>query len=149
MTVMKKQTRVRVVAAVIERDGRVLIAKRRKGDKLGGKWEFPGGKIDKGETPEDALKRELLEELGTEAIVGEFVCSSRYDYDHLSVELLVYRTRQISGEVIPFVHDEIRWVRPEDLSEYDFPEANLPVIEAILDRDKPCSEKKDLTGRIW
>jgi 8-oxo-dGTP diphosphatase len=133
MTVMKKQTRVRVVAGIIGKDGKVLIAKRRAGDKLGGKWEFPGGKVDEGETPEEALKRELLEELGIETETGRFLCSSFYDYSHLSVELLAYHVRHVSGEVIPHVHDEIRWVRPEKLSGYEFPEANIPVIKAILD----------------
>ena len=134
MTVMKKQTRIRVVAGVIGKDGRVLIAKRREGDKLAGKWEFPGGKVDAGETPEDALKRELFEELGIEAETGEFLCRSCYDYSHLSVELLAYRVSYVSGEMIPHVHDEIRWVKPEDLSGYDFPDANLPVIRALLDK---------------
>jgi 8-oxo-dGTP diphosphatase len=136
MTVMKKQTRVRVAAAVIERAGRVLIAKRRMGDKLGGKWEFPGGKVEEGETPEGALKRELFEELEIETETGNFLCLSCYDYSHLSVELLAYLVSHVSGEMIPHVHDELRWVRPEDLAEYDFPEANLPVIKAVLDRDK-------------
>lgn len=134
---MEKQPLVRVVAAVMEKDGKVLIARRRKGDKLAGKWEFPGGKVDAGETPEDALRRELREELGIETEIGAFLCRSCHDYSHLSVELLAYRVSHVSGELIPHVHDEIRWVKPEDLSAYDFPEANLPVIRAILERGKP------------
>ncbi len=132
MTGMKKQPRVRVVAGVIMKDGRVLIAKRRQGDRLGGKWEFPGGKIDAGESPQDALTRELREELGIATEVRGFICSSIYDYSHLSVELLAYEVKLISGKVIPHVHDAVRWVRPADLSAYDFPEANGPVIKAIL-----------------
>jgi len=131
---MKKQTRIRVVAGVIGKGGRVLVAKRREGDKLAGKWEFPGGKVDAGETPEDALKRELHEELGIETEVGAFLCRSCHDYSHLSVELLAYLVSHVSGEMIPHVHDEIRWVKPEDLSGYDFPDANLPVIRALLDK---------------
>ena len=128
---MKKQTPVKVVAAVIEKDGRVLIAKRRQGDKLAGKWEFPGGKIDPGETAEEALKRELHEELDIETGVEDFICSSCYDYEHLSVELLAYRVKHISGNITPHVHDEVRWVLPEDLASYDYPEANLAIINAI------------------
>jgi mutator protein MutT len=98
--------------------------------------------VDAGETPEDALKRELFEELGIETETGAFLCRSCYDYSHLSVELLAYRVSHVSGEMIPHVHDEIRWVKPEDLSGYDFPGANLPVINAVMDRDK-----KDKTDR--
>ena len=117
---MKKQTPVKVVAAVIQKEGKVLIAKRRQGDKLAGKWEFPGGKIDPGETAEAALKRELHEELDIETEVSDFICSSRYDYEHLSVELLAYRVLHISGDIIPRVHDEVRWVLPADLCSYEF-----------------------------
>ncbi len=128
---MKKQTSVKVVAAVIERDGRVLIAKRRQGDRLAGKWEFPGGKIDPGETAEKALKRELHEELDIETEVLEYICSSRFDYEHLSVELLAYRVKHISGEITPLVHDEVRWVLPDDLYSYEFPEANEEIVRRL------------------
>ena len=68
----------KVTAAVIEKDGRILIAKRRIGDRHGGRWEFPGGKIDSGETPEECLKRELREELGIEAEIGELLCKTSF-----------------------------------------------------------------------
>lgn len=128
---MKKQTPVKVVAAVIEKDGRVLIAKRRQGERLAGKWEFPGGKIDPGETAEQALKRELHEELDIETEVSDFICSSCYDYEHLSVELLAYRVLYISGDITPHVHDEVRWVLPEDLCAYDFPAANDEIVRRL------------------
>ena len=128
---MKKQTPVKVVAAVIEKDGRVLIAKRQQGDMLAGKWEFPGGKIDPGETAEEALKRELREELNIETEVADFICSSLYDYEHLSVELLAYRVKHISGDITPHVHDEVRWVLPDDLCSYDFPAANIEIVRRL------------------
>ncbi len=128
---MKKQSPVKVVAAVIEKHGKVLIAKRRKGDKLAGKWEFPGGKIDPGETAEEALKRELNEELGIETEVRDFICSSRYDYEHLSVELLAYRVLHISGDITPLVHDEVRWVLFDDLCSYDLPAANDEIVRRL------------------
>lgn len=65
-----------VTAAVIEKDGRVLIAQRKTGDALAGKWEFPGGKLEPGETPEACLRRELREEFGVETEIGDFICSS-------------------------------------------------------------------------
>jgi len=129
---MKKQTPVKVVAAVIEKDGRVLLAKRRQGDRLAGKWEFPGGKIDPDETAEEALKRELHEELDIEVEVSDFICSSRFDYEHLSVELLAYKVLHISGDITPLVHDEVRWVLPDDLSSYDFPEANEEIVRYFI-----------------
>lgn len=128
---LKKQTPVKVVAAVILKDGRVLIAKRRKGDKLAGKWEFPGGKIDPGETAEGALKRELHEELNIETEVSDFICSSTYDYEHLSVELLAYRVLHLSGDITPHVHDEVRWVLPDELCAYEFPEANEEIVRRL------------------
>ena len=132
---MEKQQPIRVVAAVMEKDGKVLIARRRKGDKLAGKWEFPGGKIEPGESPEAALRRELREELGIETVIGGFVCESSYQYSHLSIRLLAYNATWISGDITPAVHDRVLWVTPAELSAYDFPEANLPVIKRILDGD--------------
>ena len=133
MTEMKKQLWVMVVAAVIEKDGRVLIAQRRKDGRLGGKWEFPGGKVEPDENPEQALKRELREELGIEAEIGEFLCSSRYDYTHLPVELHAYRIMTFSGEIKPHVHDQVLWVLPQDLCRYDFPEANREIMSRLAD----------------
>lgn len=126
---------IQVTAAVIENNGRILIAKRRKDDPLRDKWEFPGGKIEAGETPEECLMRELREELGIEAKVVEFVCSSRYDYSHVSIELLAYRVRHVSGEYVPRDHEEVRWVTREELFQYDFPEADIPVIKKITGID--------------
>lgn len=120
-----------VVAAVIEQGGRFLIAQRRQGDKLGGKWEFPGGKVEPDESAEQALKRELREELSIEAEIGEHFCTSRYDYPHLSVELITYNVRAFSGAILPHVHDRVRWVLPEELCRYDFPEANHEIIRRL------------------
>ncbi len=122
-----------VVAAVIEKDGWVLIARRRKEERLGGKWEFPGGKVEPGENPEQALKRELREELGIEAEIGDFLCSSRYDYTHLPVELHAYKVMTFSGEIVPYVHDQVLWVPQQDLCRYDFPEANREIMRRLAD----------------
>ena len=122
----------KVAAAVIEKEGKVLIAKRGKGDRLGGKWEFPGGKIEAGETPQECLKRELAEELGIEAEIGDFICLSSYSYSHIEVELLAYRASHLSGDIRLYVHDQFRWVSLADLPAYDFPEANRPVIGKLL-----------------
>ena len=121
-----------VTAAVIEKDGRILIAKRKKGWRFGGKWEFPGGKIEPCETPEECLKRELREELGIEAQIGEFFCSSIYTYPHVTVKLLVYHAFHLSGEFELYDHEEIRWVTRAQLLQYDFPEADKVIIEKLI-----------------
>lgn len=120
-----------VTAAVIERDGKVLLAQRKTGA-LAGKWEFPGGKLEPGETPEACLRRELMEELGVDTEIGDFVCSSKFEYKHLPIELLVYRARYLSGEYKLADHAAIAWVKPEDLSSYDLSSADIPVVEVLL-----------------
>jgi 8-oxo-dGTP diphosphatase len=121
----------KVTAAVIEKDGKILIAKRKRGDSQAGKWEFPGGKLEPGETPESCLKRELREELGIETEVGAFFCSSRFVYPHMAVELLVYRTSYVSGEITLHAHDRAEWIAPETLSGFDFSEADKPVVRKL------------------
>ncbi|MBU1037620.1 MAG: 8-oxo-dGTP diphosphatase MutT [Candidatus Omnitrophica bacterium] len=122
----------RVTAAVIEKDGKILIAKRRIGDRHGGRWEFPGGKIDAGETPEECLKRELKEELGIEAEIGELICSSTFKYMFVPLELLVYKVRHISGKFRALDHDELKWVEPSELAKYDFVKADVKVVKKLM-----------------
>ncbi|HEY9593015.1 MAG TPA: 8-oxo-dGTP diphosphatase MutT [Spirochaetia bacterium] len=121
----------RVTAGIMESDGRVLIARRRPGKHMGGKWEFPGGKIEPGETPEQSLHRELDEELAIRARVGEFLCSTSYVGDGVSLELLVYRIDAVEGEPQLLEHDEIRWVVPGDLLEYDLADSDRTVVEKL------------------
>ncbi len=122
---------IKVTAAVIEKDGKILIAKRKRGDRMGGKWEFPGGKLNPGETPEACLRRELKEELGIEAEVGAFICSSRFWYYFMPLELLVYSARHISGELRALDHDELRWVAPSELHNHDFVKADVKVVREL------------------
>jgi len=124
-----------VTAAVIEKDGRFLIARRKKGDPLEDKWEFPGGKLEFGETPEEGLRRELHEEFGIYATVGEFIGSSRFTYGHAAIELLAYRVACPSDEFRLKAHEEIRWVPPEELGRYDFSEADRPIVKKLLEED--------------
>lgn len=121
----------KVTAAVIEKEGKILIARRKQGDAQSGKWEFPGGKLEPGETPEACLKRELREELGIETEVGSFLCSTRFAYRHMAVELLFYRTAYVSGVITLHEHDRIEWVSPEALSDFDFLEADRPILERL------------------
>lgn len=121
-----------VTAAVIEKDGKILIAQRKKGDTLGGKWEFPGGKLEPGETPEQCLRRELMEEFGVDTKIGKFICSSKFEYKHLPIELLVYRAAHVAGEFKLNDHDRIEWVAPSDLKKYDFSSADIPVLAFLI-----------------
>jgi 8-oxo-dGTP diphosphatase len=123
---------IKVTAAIIEKDGKILIARRKKDDPLKDKWEFPGGKVEDNETPEECLRRELHEELGIDSKVGDFICASKYEYAHISIELLAYKVRYVSGEFKAYDHEELKWISPSDLVKYDFPEADKPIIKKLL-----------------
>jgi 8-oxo-dGTP diphosphatase len=118
----------KVTIAIIEKCGKVLIAKRSKGDPLKDTWEFPGGKVERGETPEECLRRELREELGIEAEIGNFMCSTLHTYDHISIELLAYSVIRYSGTVKALDHGELKWISLCDIGNYTFPEANRPIL---------------------
>jgi len=121
---------VEVVAAVVERDGRYLITRRLEGTHLAGLWEFPGGKTLPGEKPEDALRRELQEELGVEAEVGELIETVDWTYPEKSVRLLFFRCA-LRGEPCPQERQEMLWVEAGELSKYQFPAADLRLVERL------------------
>lgn len=121
-----------VTAAVIEKGGKILIAQRKAGDALAGKWEFPGGKLEPGETPEACLRRELMEEFGVDTKIGRFVCSSKFEYKHNHIELLVYRAEHLAGEFQLRDHASIEWVAPRELPKYDFASADIPVVNLLV-----------------
>ncbi len=125
--------RITVTAAIIEREGTILIARRRRGDRQAGKWEFPGGKIEEGETPEVCLRRELQEEFGIDVVVGGFVGRSSHRYPHGEVDLLAYRVTHLSGDFQLHDHEEIRWVEPADLPSHDFSAADIPIVKLLLE----------------
>jgi 8-oxo-dGTP diphosphatase len=122
-----------VTAAIIEKNGRILLARRKRGDRLERKWEFPGGKLEPGETPEACLARELCEEFGIEAEVMDFVGASVYEYGHGKIDLRAYRVRHLSGEFSVNAHEEIAWVRKEDLLSYDLSPADVPIAKQIIE----------------
>ena len=125
-----------VTAAVIEEGGRVLIARRKQGDRCEGRWEFPGGKVEPGETPEESLKRELREELGIDVAVGEQLGVCPFRAGKAQMELLVYRTRIVSGKIVCHDHDEVRWVEPGELGRYDLTDPDRHVVEFVFPRDR-------------
>jgi len=121
----------KVAAAVIEKDGAVLVARRKKTDRFGGLWEFPGGKLEAGESPEEGLRRELKEELNLETSIGPFLGGFPYVSRHLDIELLAFRVTILSGDLVLTDHDEVRWARIGDLREFDFAEPDLPLVELL------------------
>jgi 8-oxo-dGTP diphosphatase len=131
-----------VVAAVIERsDRRLLIGQRRRGDTSPLKWEFPGGKVESGETPEDALARELKEELGVVltkcAPIGRVV--HKYAQTPEELEILFYATAIADAELAPHTFEKVAWVLPKELGEYDFLAANAGLVANLATgRIKPA-----------
>ena len=124
-----------VAVALIDADGRVLLAQRPAGKTMAGLWEFPGGKVQPGETPEAALIRELKEELGvdvTAACLAPFTFAShRYETFHLLMPL--YVCRKWGGTPQPLEHQELKWVRPAKLADFPMPPADKPLIAMLRD----------------
>lgn len=124
--------RIHVVGAAIVRDGQVLCAQRSASMALPNKWEFPGGKIEAGESPQAALSREIFEELGVEVDVGAFVARGHHEQSHVVITLDVYLARYLRGDWFAREHSELRWVGPDELSSLDWAEADLPAVDALL-----------------
>jgi 8-oxo-dGTP diphosphatase len=122
-------------AALIDVDGRVLICKRPQGKQLAGLWEFPGGKVEEGETPEACLIRELNEELGievTQACLAPFVFTS-HGYDSFHLLMPLYLCRRWTGIVQAKEHEALAWVRPNKLTDYPMPPADAPLVAWLRD----------------
>ena len=122
-----------VVAAVIERNGLILICQRRRGGKHALKWEFPGGKIEEGEQPRAALRRELEEELGIDAQIGEEASRIVHQYPGGgSVELRFFVVREYHGKLENKIFRDVRWSPRSELPSYDFLEADLPLVRDLV-----------------
>ena len=130
-------TPVAVTAGLIRKDGFILISRRHAGGGAGGKWEFPGGKIERGETPEQALERELTEELGIHASAGRIYDARIHEYPEKTVLVLFYECTLVSGEPRALDSAEIKWVCIDDLNRYDMAAADLPVaLRIITEKEK-------------
>jgi 8-oxo-dGTP diphosphatase len=124
-----------VTAGIFLKDSMVFIARRRRTGRLPGKWEFPGGKVEDGETPEAGLKRELREELEIDAAVGDYLGENIHQYDFGTVRLLFYRVYWDGGEITSRDHDEYGWVPLDKLNGYDFAPADWPFVKRLVDGD--------------
>jgi 8-oxo-dGTP diphosphatase len=124
-----------VAAALVDADGRVLIAQRPEGKSMAGLWEFPGGKIEADESPESALIRELREELGIavkEACLAPFTFTS-HSYPNFHLLMPLYVCRRWDGIPEPRHHAALKWVRPKDMKDHPMPAADLPLIPMLRD----------------
>jgi A/G-specific adenine glycosylase len=119
------------VGVISNHQKQILIDKRRAEGSLGGLWEFPGGKLEPGETLEDCIKREIQEELAIEIEVKEHLITIEHTYTNFKVTLNVYQCDYISGEPQPLESDEIRWVTLDEIDKFTFPKANKKIIAAL------------------
>ena len=122
----------RVVAALIVKDGKLLVCQRTRHQTMPLKWEFPGGKIEDGEQPRDALRRELEEELGIDARIGDEVERIVHEYPNgTSVELRFFAVREYEGELENRIFKDMRWAERQELTSFDFLEADLTLVRKL------------------
>ncbi|MBW4591537.1 MAG: 8-oxo-dGTP diphosphatase MutT [Brasilonema angustatum HA4187-MV1] len=119
------------VAVIWNDQGQILIDRRRSEGLMGGLWEFPGGKVERSESIEECIKREISEELAIEIEVGEHLITIDHTYTHLRVTLIVHHCRYVAGVPQPIECEEIRWVSLDELGQYTFPEANTQIIAVL------------------
>lgn len=122
---------IRVVAALIRENDQVLLTQRKPGRHLGLSWEFPGGKVEAGETDPEALRRELREELGVDVRVGSLCFETRHSYGSREMHLLVYRCRILKGDPEPLDVNAVEWVHESRILERDFLPADMPLVRGI------------------
>jgi len=122
----------RVVAGLIVKDGKILVCQRTRHQTMPLKWEFPGGKIEEREQPRDALRRELEEELGILATIGDELARIQHEYPNGGmVELRFYVVREFQGEIENRIFKDVQWSMPRDLPKYDFLEADLTLVRDL------------------
>lgn len=123
-----------VTAAIIQEKAKILIARRASRKHLGGYWELPGGKLIEGESEEFCLEREIREEMGIKIEVGDFFMQNKHEYENVTILLKAYICKFIEGEVQLNDHDSVEWVDITALSQYRFAPADVPIIDALINR---------------
>lgn len=130
---LKRPVWIPVVTGLIRKGGKVLVGQRPVGHSLAGQWEFPGGKIEKGETPEIALARELQEELAIEADIGTLKLASTHSYGDTGIIILFYEVLFWKGEPKTVHHMDLKWVEPSELHKLQIPDANKKILPRLID----------------
>nr|WP_295865632.1 (deoxy)nucleoside triphosphate pyrophosphohydrolase [uncultured Chitinophaga sp.] len=130
---------IQVTCAIILREGKVLAAQRSDTMSLPLKWEFPGGKIKKGESEEECLRRELLEELNLSVVIKDRLSNSLFNYGSFTVELIPFIVDYVESEIILHEHRQIGWFRSADLMDLDWAPADVPILKEFLEHaiEKP------------
>lgn len=122
-----------VVAAIIENnDGDILIAKRNLKKAQGGLWEFPGGKIEKNESADDAIKREIKEELNIDIEINRWLIEKKHEYPEKTINLILCSAKWTGGELNLSEHEDSKWIKKEDIFNYEFAEADSEIINEIF-----------------
>ena len=124
-----------VTAAIIKQGDKYLITQRAHNDKLSLKWEFPGGKVEEGETPQECLEREIKEELNLDIVVKERFATSIYEYDTGAIELVAYFAEIVGGTLKLLIHNDAQWVTPKQLLNYDLLPADIAIVESIVEEE--------------
>jgi len=123
---------IKVTGAIIQNDNNFLIGRRGRDEKSAGMWEFPGGKLEEGESPKECIKRELKEELNIDAAIGELFFSYTYNYPHVSYELYFFKVNSYFGEPVKSVHDKLKWEKLKNFYKYDFLAGDGPLIDKLM-----------------
>ncbi|CNI81084.1 MULTISPECIES: pyrimidine (deoxy)nucleoside triphosphate diphosphatase [Yersinia] len=123
-----------VVAAIIEQNGKILLAQRDSHRDQAGMWEFPGGKVEAGESQQQALIRELAEELNIRATVAEYIATNQWDSPKDRIRLHAWHIDNFSGELVLNCHSALVWLAPEDAYNYPLAPADIPLLEAFIAR---------------
>lgn len=121
----------RIIAGILYKDDTFLIAQRSKRDVNYEKWEFPGGKVEAGETDEACLKRELFEEFGIHAVVGKYVATIPFVYNDQDMEMVAYLVPSYEGTLVLHEHKAILWVRLDQMDDFTFPDPDIPLIQEL------------------
>lgn len=123
-----------VTAAIIWKNNQVLLTRRAPEQKLAGFWEFPGGKVEEGESLKQCLERELAEELGAESTVGEEIVTSEHHYDHGAINLVAMSTDLLNEDLTLSVHNKAIWVSVADLMNYQLAPADIPIAAYLQEK---------------